>query len=309
MLESLKKFQKNARLYVFAFDQNCFEILKKINDPNIIPISLNEFEDSELLKVKSTRSRAEYCWTSTPSTIKYVFDNFKEAECTYLDADLLFLNSPEIILKELKENQSVLITPHFYTKEYDQSTERGIYCVQFMHFKNQADSYKVLSDWRKDCLAWCYARVEEGKFGDQKYLDYWEKKYNCIHSLSIKQLCLAPWNIQQFKLEKNKEDFWVLDKQTGSKTKPVFFHFHGVKLYEKNNWIPAPKSYRIGSDFLSWFYKPYAEQLLKIDESLKGLINPKYGSLNQYYFDKIMVGNIAWFKKNILNRFFNTKFQ
>lgn len=309
MLESLKKFQANARLYVFAFDQNCFEILKKINDPNIIPISLKEFEDPELLKVKSTRSRAEYCWTSTPSTIKYVFDKFHEPECTYLDADLLFLNSPELIFNELKENQSVIITPHFYTKEYDQSQERGKYCVQFMYFKNQADSYKVLNDWRNDCLEWCFAKVEDGKFGDQKYLDYWESKYTCIHSLSIKQLCLAPWNIQQFKLEILNGDYWVHDYFSGSKFKPVFFHFHGVKLYLNQNWIPAPKSYRISKAFLISFYQPYVKMLFKIDQDLKNYFEPKYSSLNQYYFDKILVGNLAWIKKNILNRFFNTNFQ
>jgi hypothetical protein len=77
-------------LYVFSFDDECYSNLKKQTLVNLSVISLNEFEDDDMLKIKYGRTKAEYCWTSTPSTILYCINNFKLDNCTYLDADLFF---------------------------------------------------------------------------------------------------------------------------------------------------------------------------------------------------------------------------
>ena len=63
MCEQLGDF----RLYVFAFDDRCYDLLKKENLRNMIVVSLQEFETEELLKVKKERTAAEYCWTCSPS--------------------------------------------------------------------------------------------------------------------------------------------------------------------------------------------------------------------------------------------------
>ena len=129
MYESLNRHCKDFHLYVFAFNDECFSVLKSLYLANMTVISLPEFEDEELLKVKPTRSRGEYCWTCSSSTILYVLDNYDVDHCTYIDADLYFCASPQILLDEMDESESVLITPHRYTPQYDQSekTGRGIY--------------------------------------------------------------------------------------------------------------------------------------------------------------------------------------
>ena len=68
----------------------------KLNKATII--SLKEFEDEELLRIKPSRSIAEYCWTCTSSTILYVLEKYKVESCTYLDADLFFYSSPSPII-------------------------------------------------------------------------------------------------------------------------------------------------------------------------------------------------------------------
>ena len=77
LYHSLMKHSKNAWLYVVAFDEKSLKILKKMNLSRMTVISLKDFEDPELLKVKPARSRAEYCWTSSSSTILYVLNNFR----------------------------------------------------------------------------------------------------------------------------------------------------------------------------------------------------------------------------------------
>ena len=52
MYESLKKFNSNFNLFIFAFDLKSYEILQSLNLEMVTVISLNEFEDKELLDVK-----------------------------------------------------------------------------------------------------------------------------------------------------------------------------------------------------------------------------------------------------------------
>jgi hypothetical protein len=70
----------------------------------------------------------------------------------------------------------VLITDHGYAPEYDQSATSGQYCVQFMTFERDGGE-PVRRWWEERCIEWCYARFEDGKFGDQKYLDDWPYRF------------------------------------------------------------------------------------------------------------------------------------
>ena len=197
LYESLRRHCENFHIYFFAFNDECYRILSKLALKGSTVISLCEFEDEQLLAAKATRSSMEYCWTCTPSIIRYTLDTYNLASCTYLDADLYFFGRPELLLDELRDN-SVMITEHRYTPCYDKSKKSGKYCVQFMTFKNNGAAKKALNWWRDACNDWCYARHENGKFGDQKYLDDWLERFEQVHVLEHPGGGLAPWNIQQY---------------------------------------------------------------------------------------------------------------
>ena len=59
MYESLKKHSYNFHLYIISFDDKCYKLLKILNLEFATIISLNKFEDKELLKVKGDRSARE----------------------------------------------------------------------------------------------------------------------------------------------------------------------------------------------------------------------------------------------------------
>ena len=156
LYESLKRYANNFHLYIFAFDRKAFEILEKLALKNVTVISLAEFEDDKLLEIKATRNQREYCWTCTPSTIKYCIENFMLDNCTYIDADLYFFANPNILIDEMLENnKSVMISEHRYTPKYNQTITSGKYCVQFMTFLNNSESMEVLNWWVEKCNDWC----------------------------------------------------------------------------------------------------------------------------------------------------------
>ncbi|MBC7904937.1 MAG: glycosyl transferase, partial [Gemmatimonadaceae bacterium] len=233
MYDSLMKHCKDFHLYIFAFDEQSYQYLKSNAHqyPQTTAIPLATFEDPALLSVKPLRTTAEYCWTCTPSTIAYCIKTFQLNHCTYLDADMLFYSDPSTLINEMKE-KSVLISEHRYTREYDQSSYSGIYCVQFMTFKNTEEGMHVLNWWREKCIEWCYARLEDGKFGDQKYLDDWPQRFDSVHVLQNKGAGIAPWNMQQYDFLSNDTARYLPD---GRQCEIVFVHFHGLKFYSNDN--------------------------------------------------------------------------
>lgn len=285
----------NFNLYVLAMDDKAYSILNKLNLQNIILVNLVDFEEEELLKVKNNRTRAEYCWTLTPLIIKYCTEKYNLSECTYLDADLYFFNNPLILFEEVGRN-SVLITEHRYTPKYDQSKANGKYCVQFMTFKNNEYGMKVLNWWRDRCIEWCYARHEDGKFGDQKYLDDWMTRFESVHELQHLGGGVAPWNMTQYQYRLENDQ--VILNANGKDYPLVFFHFHALKIYNDKYDLGI---YDLNDDIVNLIYKPYLKHLEEIDKKLRSL-GYDFNWHAKSQFDATYKGKLSRFKRILKRR-------
>jgi hypothetical protein len=269
MYESLKKYSGNFHLYIFAFDDVTYKYLIGLDLKLVTVVSLKEFEDTELLSVKPHRTKAEYCWTCTPSVIYHVLSKFAETNCTYVDSDLVFYSDPNSLIKEMiDKNKSVLITEHRFSpiaRLYEKK-RAGKFCVQFMTFLNSIESLKVLDRWRSQCINWCYSRYEDGKFGDQKYLDEWPEIYENIHILQNHGGGIAPWNIQKYRFIKDNITIKGVEKSSGIIFNTVFFHFQYVKNLERGlfdiGW------YHINSNVRKLFYIPYLQKIDEIENNI-----------------------------------------
>lgn len=267
---SLLKTCSNFHLYIFAFDDLSYKILteKKLEHSTII--ALHNFESEALLAVKQGRSVAEYCWTCTPHTIKYCIEKFNLDHCTYLDADIYFYQNPGLLIDEMGDN-SVLITPHNYHHKYDASAISGIYCVQFTTFKNNQQGLTVLNWWAQACLNWCYARYEDGKMGDQKYLDCWPYIFDGVYICHNTAAGLAPWNVLNYNIITQNQTITVTEKPL------IFYHFHDLRYLSNNTWFIG--GYDMPDNVIEHVYKPYIRTLLAIYESLKD----KYNGVDTLY--------------------------
>ena len=218
---SLQKVAPDSHLWVICIDELVDEQIKKLNLENISTIPLWTIETDELKKVKPTRTVGEYCWTLTPFAPKAVFDMAPDAErVTYLDSDLFFFSNPDKFFYEFESSKKhVLITEHAYAPELDRTSQSGRFCVQFMTFRRTQESFGVMKWWQDRCIEWCFDRNEDGKFGDQKYLDQWPKLFpNEVHILSQVDKTLAPWNVDYF-----------LSQYPVDHT-PVFYHFQSFRI-------------------------------------------------------------------------------
>lgn len=293
LYNSLEKHCKDFHLYIFAFDDKALNILKSLQLPKATIISLKEFEDEELLSVKPTRTIAEYCWTATSSTILYVIKKFNVESCTYLDADLFFYSSPEVIFEEMGKN-SILITEHRYSPQYNKEVKSGKYCVQFITFKNDERGLKALQWWRDRCIEWCYNRYEDGKFGDQLYLDDWLDRFEGVHVLQNHGGGIASWNVQRYNFARENDKIIGTEKgigraknaleQNSHKFEVIFYHFHYLRFYT-NNKIELGRRF-LSIDVLEIFYKPYIKYLDELKQQIFKINNsPAFSKMSGGKFD------------------------
>lgn len=255
LYDSLCKTCDAFHLYIMAFDDKSYDMLTNLGLPNMTVVNLKNFEDERLLEVKPTRSRAEYCWTCGPSVIYYFITTYNLESCTYLDSDLYFYRSPQLLFKEIGE-MSVAITDHYAPHEIPQ----GRYCVQFMYFKNDEWGIKALTWWRDRCIEWCYAHFEDGKFGDQKYLEDFPKLFKNVHVVKTRGAGIASWNLSQYVFDKKNLSFVFVNELYDI----VFVHYHGLSMEVKGKTvIITPSTFDItpGSYFL---FANYARIIMNV---------------------------------------------
>jgi len=288
LYSSLKHTQTNFHLFVYAFDNTTFVELTNRNLDSMTVILFSNIENNDILSVKKLRTNAEYCWTATPYIILHCLEKFNLENCTYLDSDLFFFNSPNILFDEIN-NFSIALTSHNYTKKYDQTTTSGIFCVQFVYFKNDINGIEALKWWKNKCIDWCYARLEDGKFGDQKYLDDFPIKFKNVHIIQNFGAGLAPWNIQQFDFIDNNHFTFKNDNKNINKV--VFYHFHNLKFHIALNKIIVEASrFNLTDEIYNYFYKPYLFELIKTN------------GFNNFCLDE---KNLFIFKKNTIIKSLN----
>lgn len=254
---SLARHCPSFHLTAFCFDDEVKTIVDRMELPNLSTVSLSELEafDPELASVKADRTPVEYCWTATPALPLYIFETRSDVdETTYIDADLMFFADPEPLFEEMGD-ASVLITPHRFAPEVMHHAINGLYNVQFLTFRRDEQGMSALTWWHERCIEWCYHRLEDGKLGDQKYLDDWPERFAGVHVLEHKGGGLAPWNITRYDVRASREGPRVDDDPL------IFFHYHRFSMLEGGRHGWRPPGYYISSLKRRIVYDPYIAEL------------------------------------------------
>lgn len=227
MLRSLVQHSPGARIQVLCLDEVTALILARLAIPGVSPLKPADVETADVLAIKPGRSVAEYCWTLSSVVTWHLMQGNPDIDLiTYVDADLMFFSDVEPIFAEMGA-ASILVIEHRYTPQLQRLLPYGRFNVQWVTFRRDASGMQCLRQWRDDCVEWCFARVEPGRHGDQKYLDEWPATYGkAFHSLSHVGAGVAPWNYPNYRFSE-REDRLLVDN-----VPLVFFHFHQFQLLE-----------------------------------------------------------------------------
>jgi hypothetical protein len=265
MYSSLAKYCSKSVLFVLCLDDDTYTYLHTKNYDRLIPLKLSEIEDYEpsLTEIKKNRSQSEYYFTLSPILPLYILDSYTHIQrITTLDADLFFFSSPEPLLNSL-QSYSVLITPHRFIEKLKDREIYGLYNVSFQSFKRDKIGIQCLTDWKIDCLNWCFDYLEENKFADQKYLDSWTKRYENVFPIENYGIGSAPWNIETCDISVRNNKIYINNE------KLIYFHYQGLRFINKNLIYTGLATYGVekNSLILLKIYKPYLKFLFSINQN------------------------------------------
>ena len=262
LYNSLRKHAPRFVLHVLCLDEPTYDYLAGANLDGVRPIELSDFEtwDPSLPAVKPSRSLVEYYFTCAPNLVLYVMDHLPNVSgVTYLDADLYFFEDPAPIYEEIGSG-SVGIIGHRFPPPQTHLEVHGIYNVGFLFFRNDEPGRRCLEWWRERCLEWCYDKVEDGKFADQKYLDQWPTLFNGVVVVKNKGAGVAPWNQARHAITTSGRRLYVGGEPL------IFYHFHALRLA---SWIISMHGLaRYGGTMTtvlkSRIYVPYIRELRRL---------------------------------------------
>ncbi len=270
LYHSLEQHCPEFQLWVLCMDTTSYQVLSQMNLDHLRLITLEELEkaDTGLKNIKDTRSKVEYYFTCTPALPLYILNTQPEIDLlTYVDADLYVFHDLNPIYNEIGTHSIAIIEHRF--PEYLRGLEiHGKYNVGWLSFRRDRQGFACLHWWRQQCIEWCYDRVEDGKFADQKYLEGWPTRFNNIIVLQHKGANVAPWNLMNYTF-RFSQDKVMVDEQP-----LVFFHFHGLRQVTKWLYNPGFAMYQANPSrvLLKHIYQPYIQKLAYEQQQIDNLL-------------------------------------
>jgi hypothetical protein len=193
---------------------------------------------------------------------------------SYIDADLFVFSELRPLFDEFGSS-SIGIIPHNYPEALKPKFSMyGEYNVGWVLFRNDENGIECLRWWRDRCLEWCFDYPDQGRFGDQGYLNRWPELFKGVRVLRNPRVNLAPWNLANQEIDE-RGGVPVIDG------KPVvFYHFQGVKQMKGRMYDSGvgPYGLKLRGAIKSAIYEPYITSLDEQSRALAGVLHIEPGN-------------------------------
>lgn len=289
LYNSLEKYDNNFRLYIICMQGEVKKLIEKMDLKNAVTIDIKDVEsvDSGFAAIKEMRNEKEYAWTAKSPIILYLFGHYGNLDhMIYIDADAEFYSYPEPIYKEFDKYSIMLTRERFYIQDNENwYRQYGIYNGGFMAFKRDKSSMECLMWLRERCVNWCYNRLENGLYGDQKYTVDWVERFDRVGVVKNMGINATAWYAHASVLDKIDNNIYINDVPL------IFYHYNGLIYYNQNEFdlcvfINLPKR------LVEVIYIPYLKRIQNVikyvaqfDQSfyLKTLVSMENQFIKNYY--------------------------
>lgn len=209
-------------LHILAMDAATMVLLDDLQLDCVDVIPLSTFERAlNLGKVKQSRTWKEYCWTAASQLLEMLLPWTDGDGVCYVDSDIFIYSDPLPIFTEIG-SRSIGITPHrFAEKDRPRLARNGEFNVGTVVIRNTETGRRCIKKWALQTREWCFARNENGKFGDQGFLDSFPSDYPSevavIQNLGVN---LGPWSVGNFEISQREGKVYVNSDVL------IAYHFH-----------------------------------------------------------------------------------
>ena len=224
MHRSLVRHVPDAAALAFCLDDAARELVERLDLPGVRTMALAELEenDPELAVLRGTRSAAEYRFTLKSCLYRHLLQREDATAVVHVDADMMFFSHPSSLLREL-EAGSVALLPSFHPASMPHLDEvYGSHQAGLIGFRNDERGLAAASHWRGQCLDWCGAEPEPGRWANQRYLNDWPQTLEGVRAVNDIGLAAAPWNVGEHELREEAGHTFVGGRPL------VLFHYSGV---------------------------------------------------------------------------------
>ncbi|MEI7945466.1 MAG: hypothetical protein WCJ02_02165 [bacterium] len=304
----MRKWIPAFELHVLAFDNDVTNCLSPEIFPEVKIVSLADFENRnpDVAATKAVRTRAEYFFTCTGAWTYDVLHQHPMIDIlSYIDVDICFFAPAESIFEELG-NGSILITEHHFHPAKQSAIIYGRYNVGLLCFRNSIIGLACLKKWRNQCVEWCYDRLEDGKFADQKYLDVWPELYGKDVVVTRQLVNLGPWGLQSDDIRLDNGCIYI-----GSEGNLIAYHFQGVRQFSKRHYYLGFYFPFCPINIIQYLYDPYIEALNRVNKqsNLCNYTHGRYGKqgilyqmTTGYWFNNSSLCRLVWWVHHYLLR-------
>lgn len=262
---SLQRHARQFTLWICCIDAVSYNLLIKMNLKNVVLMQVSALEDDRMRKIRNERINAEFCWTLKSVLVEHLLTKNDIDSILYCDGDIFFFSDPKAIFDDWGGN-SIYLCPQ---RDYEKVERKyGKYQAGLIGFKKDRLGLESLKWWKEKCLEWCYAKPDQGRFGDQKYLDTIAVSFPNVKVSNHIGVDAAPWNCVY---GDNHFHIHVKEKQVYlNNSKLVAFHFAKVSLFSENDfdlWSLAPL--QIKGVILHHIYVPYLTKIREVMKEVK----------------------------------------